>query len=150
MRNAIKHTAILLSALLLSSFVPQKEEASYTLTVKVQDLRNSAGVVQFALYNEDGTIPDEHFEHYFKIVKGTIVDGSSSITFKNIPSGKYAVSILHDEDKNGKLRKPFIIPKEGIGFSNFSSIGLTNQPNFSKSSFDLKEDKTIRIKMIYM
>ena len=28
---------------------------------------------------------------------------SSTITFNNIPKGNYAVFILHDENKNGKI-----------------------------------------------
>ena len=150
MKTALKHTAILLSVLLLSSFVPQKENGKHSLTVEVNDLRNSKGLVQFALYDKDGTIPDEHFEHYLKLLKGKIVNGSSTVTFENIPSGIYAVSILHDEDMDGKLLKKFIIPKEGIGFSKTPSIGIANRPNFSKSSFELKEDKTIHITIIYM
>ncbi|XQP83973.1 MAG: DUF2141 domain-containing protein [Candidatus Pollutiaquabacter aromativorans] len=122
----------------------------YSLTIEVKNLRNAKGVVQFALYNKDGSIPDEDYENYYKIVKGEIVNGSSTITFKNIPSGKYAVNILHDENKNGKIDKGFILPIEGIGFSNFQSIGLTNRPNFSKASFELKENKTINVKVIYM
>ena len=123
---------------------------TYSLTIEVKNLRNAKGVVQFALYNKDGSIPDEDYENYYKILKGEIVNGSSTITFKNIPSGKYAVNILHDENKNGKIDKGFILPIEGIGFSNFQSIGLTNRPNFSKASFELKENKTINVKVIYM
>ena len=60
------------------------------------------------------------------------------------------MNILHDENKNGKIDKGFILPIEGIGFSNFQSIGLTNRPNFSKASFELKENKSISVKVIYM
>jgi uncharacterized protein (DUF2141 family) len=130
--------------------LPNRMKTHYSLTIDVKNLRNAKGVVQFALYNKDGSIPDEDYENYYKIVKGEIVNGSSTITFKNIPSGKYAVNILHDENKNGKIDKGFILPKEGIGFSNFQSIGLTNRPNFSKASFELKENKTINVKVIYM
>jgi len=120
------------------------------LTVEVRLLRNNKGVVQFALYNKDGSIPDENFEKYYKILKGEIVTDSSTITFKNIQSGKYAVNILHDENENGKIDKGFMLPIEGIGFSNFQSIGLTNRPNFSKASFELNADKKISVKVIYM
>ena len=123
---------------------------TYSLSITVKNLRNEQGVVQFVLYNKDGSIPDEDYKNYYKIVKGEIVNGSSSITFKNIPSGKYAVNILHDENKNGKIDKGFILPIEGIGFSNFESIGLTNRPNFSKASFELTKNKSINVKVIYM
>lgn len=128
--------AFALSLTLYSFAKPNAKTLS--LTIEVKNLRSEKGVVQFALYNKDGSIPDEDYENYYKIVKGEIVNGSSTITFKNIPSGKYAVNILHDENKNGKIDKGFILPIEGIGFSNFRSIGLTNRPNFSKASFELK------------
>jgi uncharacterized protein (DUF2141 family) len=149
----MKTTIITLLAFALSltlySFTKPNAE-TFSLIIDVKNLRNEKGVVQFALYNKDGSIPDEDYENYYKIVKGEIVNGSSTITFKNIPTGKYAVNILHDENKNGKIDKGFILPIEGIGFSNFQSIGLTNRPNFSKASFELKENKTINIKVIYM
>ncbi|HQV38094.1 MAG: DUF2141 domain-containing protein [Flavobacteriales bacterium] len=134
---------------LFSAFVTPND-ASYSLTVEVKGLRNSTGEVQFALYNKDGTIPDEHFEKYYKLLKAEIIDGASTVLFENIPQGTYAVNILHDENKNGEIDKGFILPKEGIGFSNIASIGLRNKPSFSKASFDLKSDRTIEVKVIYM
>ncbi len=135
--------------LTLFSFIRSSKE-NFSLTVQVKNLRNANGVVQFALYNKDGSIPDENYKNCYKILIGEIVNGTSTITFKNIPSGKYAVNILHDENKNGKIDKGIILPKEGIGFSNYNSIGLKNRPNFSKASFELKEKKSICVKVIYM
>ena len=138
-----------LATLVLSSFIKQKGE-TYSLTIEVKELQNSKGVVQFALYNKEGTIPDENYKKCFKILKGKIQNGSSKVTFSNLPMGKYAVNILHDENENGEIDKGFILPIEGIGFSNYQSVGLTNRPNFSKASLELKENKTISIKVIYM
>jgi len=148
-----KHLTITsLAFLMLMCFSSFSYEVKNTcsLTIEVKNLRNSKGVVQFALYNKDGTIPDENIEKYYKLLKGSIVNNSSTVTFKNLPTGKYAVNILHDENSNGKIDKGFVLPVEGIGFSNYQSIGLTNKPNFAKASFDLKEDKSISIKVIYM
>lgn len=88
--------------------------------------------------------------YFYKISTAEITNNSSTITFTDIPTGKYAVNILHDENKNGKIEKGLIFPKEGIGFSNFQSIGFSNRPNFSKASFELKENKSIHVKVIYM
>ncbi len=60
------------------------------------------------------------------------------------------MNILHDENNNGKIDKGLLLPKEGIGFSNYQSIGLKNRPNFSKASFELNTDKTISVRIIYM
>jgi uncharacterized protein (DUF2141 family) len=121
-----------------------------SLTVKVSGLRNELGVVQFALYNKDGSIPDKDYEHYYKILKAEIINGAATVTFSNIPAGTYAVNVLHDENKDGKIDRGFVLPTEGVGFSNYQSIGLTNKPNFSKASFAVNADKTVSVKMIYM
>ena len=44
----------------------------------------------------------------------------------------------------------FLLPKEGVGFSNYQSIGISNKPKFSKASFDLESDLKIKVKVIYM
>lgn len=122
----------------------------YNLTVEVENLRNSKGVLLIALYDRDGSIPDEQYKNYFKMEKVTITNGAAQYTFSNLPKGNYAVNILHDENNNGKIDKGLILPKEGIGFSNYSSIGLTNRPNFKKASFEFNQNKTIKVKVIYM
>jgi uncharacterized protein (DUF2141 family) len=127
----------------------EPKEVGYSLTITVNSLRNKNGIVQFALYNKNGSIPDENYSNYCKMLKGEIVNNSSKIMFKNIPKGQYAVNVLHDENRNGKIEKGFIFPIEGVGFSNFKTIGFTNRPNFIKASFDLSEDKTINVKMVY-
>lgn len=149
MKQLLLFALVCLSLLTLSSFNNQKGE-TYSLTVEVNGLQNSKGIVQFALYNKDGTIPDEDYKKCCKILKEKIQNGSSKVIFSNLPVGKYAVNILHDENENGEIDKGFILPIEGIGFSNYQSIGLTNRPNFSKASFELNSDKKIAVKVIYM
>ena len=122
------------AAIFLLSFTTPNTN-TIDLTIGVHQLRNNKGVVQFALYNKDGSIPDEDYEKYYKIGKTTIKGNAAQFVFKNLPKGTYAVNILHDENENGKIDKGFILPIEGIGFSNFTKIGLGNKPNFSKASF---------------
>lgn len=141
---------MLLSTALI--FVSAKSEppTTYNLTVIVNDLRNSTGEVQFSLYNKDGSIPDEHFENYYLQKKRGITNGSARVTFLNLPKGTYAINILHDENKNGIIEKGWVMPIEGIGFSNFYKIGFSNRPNFTKASFNLEKHTTKTIKVIYM
>ena len=139
----------LLVIVMLSSFSNRKQETCL-LTVDVSGLRNSKGTVQFALYNREDAFPDEHYKKYFKKLIGEIVNGTSTVTFKNLPEGKYAVNILHDENNDGKIKKGIILPKEGIGFSNFQSIGFSNRPTFSKASFSVQIDKKIKVNIIYL
>ncbi|WP_298265112.1 DUF2141 domain-containing protein [uncultured Lutibacter sp.] len=149
----IKKTLFVIIIFSMLSFNTSTIEKTYSLTVKAEGLRNSNGEVIFALYNKDGSIPDEKYKKYFK--KGVSIidkDNTTTYTFTNLPKGSYAVNILHDENKNGKIDKKFLlpIPSEGIGFSNYESIGMSNRPNFSKASFLVKSDIQKVIKVIYL
>ncbi len=149
MRNITLLISSVFLILLFTSFKNQTDK-TVSITINVENLRNSKGIVQFALYNKDGSIPDKNFKKCYKILKAEIINGSSTITFNDIPVGKYAVNILHDENNNGKIDKGIILPKEGIGFSNFLSLGLSNKPSFTKASFNLNTDKSIKVAIIYM
>ncbi|MDO9276839.1 MAG: DUF2141 domain-containing protein [Lutibacter sp.] len=149
----IKKIALLLTVFALLSFSVSITEETYSLTVKAAGFRNSKGEVLFALYNKDGSIPDEKYEHYFKKGISQIdKNGTATYTFKNLPKGNYAVNILHDENKNGKIDKKFMLPmpSEGIGFSNYESIGMSNRPKFSKASFEVSGNLSKVIKVIYL
>lgn len=135
--------------LIFISFDSPGQLEKYALTIKVKELRNSQGIVQFTMYNRDGSLPDEKFKAYYKQETAAITDGRSSITFPGLPKGRYAVNVLHDENKNGKIDKGLILPIEGIGFSKYESIGLTNRPNFAKASFMLNSDTTLVVKVNY-
>ncbi|NPA73514.1 MAG: DUF2141 domain-containing protein, partial [Epsilonproteobacteria bacterium] len=106
-------------------------------------------VVWFTLYDKDGTIPDEHYKKYYKRVFSKIKNNSSVAVFKDLPKGRYAVNILHDENKNGKIDKGLLLPTEGVGFSNYQTINMFNKPNFKKASFMLDRNLSKRIKVIY-
>jgi len=139
--------SLLFTGILLMSF---SKNETHSLTINVNELRNSNGVVLFILYNKEGSIPDKHQTKYFKKQSNIISTGASSITFNNLSEGNYAVNIIHDENNNGEIDKGFILPKEGIGFSKYQSINLRNRPSFSKASFKLESDLSIKIKTIYM
>lgn len=153
MKLSISQTTLLIFGLFIfssfSSLRPNRQK-SFSLTVEVNQLRNNEGSVVFALYNRDDAFPDEHYKKFYKKMVGKIENKNASVTFKDLPEGKYAVNVLHDEDNDRKIKKGFILPKEGIGFSNYQSIGIGNKPKFSKASFNLKSDLKIKMKVIYM
>ncbi len=120
-----------------------------TLTVVATGLRNNKGVVQFSLYNKDGTIPDKKMNKYYKMKRISINKTEAKAIFKDLPKGRYAVNVFHDENNNHKIDKGFLMPKEGVGLSNFKSINLFHLPNFKKASFSLEHDKKIVINVIY-
>jgi uncharacterized protein (DUF2141 family) len=44
----------------------------------------------------------------------------------------------------------FMLPNEGIGFTNFKKLNILNRPSFSKASFELDSNLTVSVKTIYM
>lgn len=78
---------------------------------------------------------------------------SITVIFKNLRPGKYAVSVMHDVNKNKDLdRNKLGIPKEGFGFSN-NVTGAMGPPSFERAIIDLTpaiKDFDIGIKMKYM
>lgn len=85
-----------------------------------------------ALYNNAADFPNK--EPY----KGSTTKISADvelIKFENIPYGDYAIAVLHDINKDGKLDKNFFgIPTEGYGFSN-NAVEKFGPPSFLKASF---------------
>ncbi len=148
-----KKTA-LLSLLLINPIAwadtpKQLVKQGYSLTVQVNKLRNTKGVVRFSLYNKKGSIPDENYQKFYQQLQGKINNGIASVTFKDLPKGRYAINILHDENNNKKIDKGFLLPTEGVGFSQYKSIGLRNRPTFSKASFELNSNITKQVTVIY-
>jgi uncharacterized protein (DUF2141 family) len=146
---SIKIIAGILCLWIFSSFVPPTVEEAFSLEVKVSGLRNSHGQVVFALYNKQDAIPDKEFNSYFRKELGEIYNGTSAVVFDNLIPGDYAVSILHDENRDEKIKKGFFLPKEGIGFSNFKSIDPTNKPSFDKASINIKGDTSVQVSILY-
>jgi uncharacterized protein (DUF2141 family) len=50
---------------------------------------------------------------------------------------------------NGKIDKGFILPVEGVGFTNYTTVGPGNRPNFLKASFEITSDTEKLIKIKY-
>jgi len=139
----------LLKLLTLSLFGAVLTVQAATLTVVATGLKNNQGEVQFSLYNKDGTIPDKKLNKYYKMQRVSIVNKEAKAIFKDLPKGRYAVSLFHDENNNSIIDKGFLMPKEGVGLSNFKTINFFHLPNFKKASFLLNGDKKIYINAIY-
>jgi uncharacterized protein (DUF2141 family) len=112
------------------------------LKVQISGLKNNNGVVQVGLFNSEGTF----LKAAFKGVSSEIKSNSATVTFSNIPKGKYAISSYHDANKNGKLDTNFLgIPKEDVACSN-NAKGTMGPPKYQDAKFDLNKDLKMDIK----
>jgi uncharacterized protein (DUF2141 family) len=87
------------------------------IKLTIKGFRSSRGRALIALFRNDKGFPG-------KPPKGApylavpIVDGVATGLFEHVPPGAFAVTVLHDEDDDGKMKTSFFgIPKEGLGFS---------------------------------
>ena len=116
-----------------------------TVYVEISEIKEIKGKISIGLYSIA-----ENFPTSGKEFKGKFVDvtGTTVIhTFKDVPSGVYAVAIYHDSNSNGKLDKNFLgIPKEDYAFSNNAS-GAFGPPDFKDAAFKLDGSKTVKIKL---
>ena len=68
------------------------------LTVRVTNLNNNKGVVQFGLYNVASKFPK--VGKTYKMVRLKTKGSQGVYTFKDLPQGRYALAIYHDENAN--------------------------------------------------
>lgn len=118
-----------------------QEKETFTLTVKISGLKSNKGNILAGVYNSEiGFLKNEY--------KGDVVEikeKRATIIFKNIDAGEYAVSFIHDENKNNKMDTNFFgIPKEDYGCSN-NAKSFMGPPKYEDAKFMLSENKTILI-----
>ena len=107
-----------------------------SLTITVTGLRSNNGSVNASLFTNAKYFPGD-VRGIIKTALASISQGRAVLVIKDIPFGRYAVSVMHDENNNGKLDTNFMgIPSEGIGASR-NAKGKFGPPKFEDAAFDL-------------
>lgn len=137
----------LIPLLLAGSLLGVLPAAALDLTITVKGIRNAKGkIAALAFVDKDG-FPDQ----VPKAKAQAVVDaklGTVTLTLKDVPAGKVAVTILHDENASGQLnRNLFGIPLEGVGMSGKPPAHLV--PTFNDAVLDLKKSKKLEITLKY-
>ena len=103
--------------------------------VKILDIRNSTGTVDCALFESEEGFPIEVLHSATNVMVIKIRSTQARCDFEDIPPGKYALAVIHDENMNGKLDVNALgIPTEGYGFSN-DAASWFGAPTFKDASF---------------
>ena len=140
----MKTILFLVSVLFLTdSALPQT-----SLEVKVYNIKSAQGTIRVGLFTSE--------ENFLKeAVEGKIVKASGSevtVVFENLKSGKYALSVIHDENANGELDTNMMgLPKEGFGFGN-NAMGMFGPPDFEETIVVIQDNgkSTQEIKLKYL
>ena len=135
---------ILVLIIINSNVLSAQDDTGLSLTVHIENLDNNDGKLLVGLYNEESQFLNETYQG----IVAEIEDKKSTVTFKGVPKGVYAVSFVHDENNNGKMDTNFMgIPKEDYGCSN-NATGFMGPPKWKDAKFQLKDNsQTITISL---
>ena len=110
-----------------------------TLTVEVGNVTEAKGQIRIAVYDEETWLDTERWIAAQRIPAQAV--GNVTATFE-LPSGTYAVAVLHDLNANGKMDYRFLrLPKEPYGFSN-GVVPRLGPPAFEDAKFILGDEGT--------
>jgi len=129
----IRFTLVICLYLLTLVGFSQNKTQSYKLTISVTNAISDKGKVHFALYDSK-----EHFNNRQALAKAeaTLIDGVSTVSFKDVKPGIYAVVCFHDANSNGKMDfQDNGMPLEDYGMTN--NVLTFGPPLFDDGKFEV-------------
>ena len=150
MKAKLISTIILVLIFICSSAIAgESVTSSGSIHVVVHGVDKIKGQIGILLFEQKEGFPTDN-EKALKQVLIPINDTKLNYSFKDLPFGQYAVSVMHDVNMNDMLDTNFLgIPKEGIGISN-NARGTLSAPKFKDACFILdKSDITKTIELNY-
>lgn len=146
MNNILAPRTCLLTIGLFLSLLSFSRSPSLTIVFSgIKEIPGSSLMV--AVYNNKESFLDS--EKMFRKVEIPVDSATISCLFEALPEGKYAVTVYHDENHDGRMnRKWYGPPDEGYGFSNNFTSSI-RPARFSDASFELNKNKTIDIQIVY-
>ena len=111
------------------------------VTVQVNNFENNKGSCIVCLYNKAGEFTDKGKPVACSTV--SIANRAATAAFSTVPTGAYAVLVIHDANNNRKFDTNFMgIPKEGYGASQ-NKLPFAAAPRFAENKFLVDENTAI-------
>ena len=140
----LRYVVVVLLLLFSLSLLSFTQTNTCTLTVVVEGMSSSTGNLGILVFNSNKGWPEDRTVA-FRDIAIPAEPGSQTVKIPDLPAGRYAISLVHDENKNHKVDKNWIgQPKEQWGMSN-SLHATLKAPSIEKAWFDLPSDKEIHI-----
>lgn len=151
MRKIVMFVLIATTVLCSSVSLPARSSApeSFTVTVKITNIRNSHGKIQLQIYRDQNNFAKENPWKVYYVSKKEMKGNTITYQIPNLPSGKYGLALLDDENNNTKMDYGLVMPKEGFGFSDYYHTSWS-RPSFDDFDFSLHGDKTVRMVIRYV
>jgi uncharacterized protein (DUF2141 family) len=119
------------------------------LTIQVSGFRSSRGKALIAHFRAPASFPDGRGA--WRRVAAPIRGGVARARFAGLPPGRYAVSVLHDEDGDRAMATNLIgMPREGYGVSR-DAVRRLGPPRFDDAAFALASGgaEVHKIRLVY-
>lgn len=114
--------------------------------ITVTGIRNDTGNIAALVFKDAKGFPDQQ-EFAAKRIVTKAKNGKLTLSIKDLPVGTYAITVIHDENADGKMQTNILgIPREGVGVTN--GLGRT-KPKFRNSTIKIKPGDTITIALKY-
>ena len=142
----MKHIRTIIALLFAGILINSQLSAQVQVTVVIKGFENNQGDLLMGVFNDPEQFPYEPFLE-FAWPKDTI-SGNSLVADLSLPKpGKYAFSVLDDENASGDMDKNIIgFPKEHFGFSNGARPGFLKPPAYTDCLVEIRrEENTVRI-----
>lgn len=118
-------------------------QAQNTIEVAMSGFENNEGTAMIALYDSE----ENYLEKRLVGQLAPIENLEAKVTFSDVPDGIYAISVVHDEDNNGKLNMVMgFYPSEETGASNNAPANF-GPPKWSAAKFEVKNGQAIHQKI---
>ncbi len=128
--------SIFATAAIVATALSGRPAAAGELTVVIDKLRSTSGMVHLALWNS--AMGFTRPEHALIRSEQPAAVGQVRFDLGQLAPGRYALASFHDENGNGEFDQTWIgWPDEGLGFSNGAWISL-GRPNFEDAAFELR------------
>jgi uncharacterized protein (DUF2141 family) len=130
--------------------VPAPAPADNVIHVDISGLRSDKGQILCVLFSSADAFPTKPDKAVARLT-AKIADHQAVCDFTGVAPGTYAVSVVHDENSNGKLDRNLIgMPREGVGASN-DAKGHMGPPKFKAASFEYKGGRLdLKIRVNYL
>lgn len=115
------------------------------LEIIVTSVKNNAGNVHLAIYNDPDKFPDS--DGMISETEVAITGLTARHLFTGLAPGRYAVAVYHDANDNDEFDQGFLgIPLEDYAFSSGATAFL-GPPSFEAAAFAITGDHRVTIPM---
>jgi uncharacterized protein (DUF2141 family) len=119
-----------------------------TLTINISGIRSYQGALCIGIYTNSRQFETDQPFRRLVVTKERVKNGKLTVIVKDLPTGKYGIAVLDDENNNGKMDYGLLLPAEGYGFSDYRHTGLRRPKyeNFVFETYQVNYEVSIELK----